>query len=531
MKNLKKSSSFVIALIMLISVMLVPAGVAAEGEESIAVADMNQTVAVGDILVGAYGNDNYSIPDLDILAPYGLVRTEGKENFKTNNSALLFINAEPMSIIFRIYDNSPFWFDASIGGSAGINLYVSSDDDVYTRMSYSQVGNESDRGQYYVDSIGEGNEYVRLEFIAWNWEHVARLFSVKFNEGMNANIEALKKTLDMKETVVAAYGNDNYSIPNIDFLAPYGLIRTEKADSDTFKTNNNGLFFFDGSQELIFRVEDNSSFWFDAQIVGSGAVKLYISPDDVTYTEIKYVQIGSENGRSQYYVDRIGKGNKYVKFEGIGAGNWNDFVRLFKVKLNPGYDEAIAAMDQTVPVADVVVGAYGNDNYSIPDLDVLKPYGLLRTESKENFKTNNSALLFINAEPMSIIFRVADNSSFWFDAQIVGSGAVKLYVSPDDVTYTEIKYVQIGSENGRGQYYVDRIGKGNKYVKFEAIGPDWNNLVHLFNLKFERNYDANDDGEVNICDLISIKKSIAYNDGKYFSEVLVILRKMLLGLN
>ena len=378
MKNLKKSSSFVIALIMLISVMLVPAGVAAEGEESIAIADMNQTVAVGDILVGAYGNDKYSIPNLDILAPYGLVRTEGKENFKTNNNALLFINAEPMSIIFRVADNSPFWFDASIGGSAGINLYVSSDDDVYTKMSYSQVGNENGRGQYYVDSIGEGNEYVRLEFIAWNWEHVARLFSVKFNEGMNANIEALKKTLDMKETVVAAYGNDNYSIP---------------------------------------------------------------------------------------------------------------------------------------------------------DLDVLKPYGLLRTESKENFKTNNSALLFINAEPMSIIFRVADNSSFWFDAQIAGSGAVKLYVSPDDVTYTEIKYVQIGSENGRGQYYVDRIGKGNKYVKFEAIGPDWNNLVRLFNLKFERNYDANDDGEINICDLISIKKSIAYNDGKYFSEELVILRKMLLGLN
>ena len=380
MKNLKKSSSFVIALIMLISVMLVPAGVAAEGEESIAVADMNQTVAVGDILVGAYGNDNYSIPDLDILAPYGLVRTE-------------------------------------------------------------------------------------------------------------------------------------------------------KADSDTFKTNNNGLFFFDGSQELVFRVSDNSSFWFDAQIVGSGAVKLYISPDDVTYTEIKYVQIRSENGGGQYYVDRIGKGNKYVKFEGIGAGNWNDLVRLFKVKLNSGYDEGIAAMDQTVPVADVVVGAYGNDNYSIPDLDVLKPYGLLRTESKENFKTNNSALLFINAEPMSIIFRVADNSSFWFDAWIAGSGAVKLYVSPDDVTYTGIKYVQTGSENGRGQYYVDRIGKGNKYVKFEAIGPDWNNLVRLFNLKFERNYDANDDGEINICDLISIKKSIAYNDGKYFSEVLVILRKMLLGLN
>lgn len=527
MKNLKKLSSFAIELIMLISVMLVPAGVAAEGEESIAIADMNQTVAVGDILVGAYGNDNYGISHLGILAPYGLVRTEGKENFKTNNNALLFINAEPMSIIFRVADNSPFWFDASIGGSAAINLYVSADDDAYTQMSYSQVGDENGRGQYYVDSIGEGNEYVKLEFIAWDWTHVARLFSVKFNEGMNANIKALKKTLDMEQTVVAAYGNDNYGISNIDFLAPYGLIRTVVGDQGVFMTNNKGLFFFTGSQELIFRVEENSSFWFETQVVNYGGMNLYVSPDDVTYTEIKYVQTGSENGRGQYYVDRIGKGNKYVKLVGTGAGDWNNLVRLFKVKLNPGYGEAIAAMDQTVPVADVVVGAYGNDSYSIQNLDILKPYGFVKMSGTVG--TNNGLMPIAGND--ELIFRVADNSSFWVDAQFVGSGVISIFASSDDVTYTEIKYVQIGSENNRGQYYVDKIGKGNKYVKVVLGGVPWNDMVRLFNLKFERNYDANDDGKINICDIISMKKSIADNDGKYSSEVLVILRKMLLGIN
>ena len=192
---------------------------------------------------------------------------------------------------------------------------------------------------------------------------------------------------------------------------------------------------------------------------------------------------------------------------------------------------AIADMDQTVAVGDILVGAYGNDNYGISHLGILAPYGLVRTEGKENFKTNNNALLFINAEPMSIIFRVADNSSFWVDAQFVGSGVISIFASSDDVTYTEIKYVQIGSENNRGQYYVDKIGKGNKYVKVVLGGAPWNDMVRLFNLKFERNYDANDDGKINICDIISMKKSIADNDGKYSSEVLVILRKMLLGIN
>ena len=424
----------------------------------------NTEVPVGDIVVGAYGNDNYSIPNLDILKPYGLLRTTG--NFGTNNNGVLSGNQE---LIFRTAENSPFWFDAQFVGGGAISLYASRDGESWTETEYLQIGSENSRGQYYTSGTGKRNTYVKLVLGGAPWDNFVRLYGLKYDRGLG-NTE-----VPVGDIAVGAYGNDKNDITELDALKPYGLVGM----SGIVGTNNNGLIPISGNDALIFKTAEDSPLWFDAQLEGSGTISLFASFDNETWTEISYTQIGSENSGGQYYIGGIGKGNTYVKLV-LGGTPGDNTVRLFSLKFNSGFGDTL------VPVGDIVVGTYGNDKYDLPNLDILKPYGLVRTEKADadTFKTNNNGLLFLNAAAQSLIFKVADNSPVWIDANLVGSAEMKLYASSDDEAYTQVSFSKVSEESDRCQYYIDGIGKGNRYVKLEFVGWSWEHLVRLFNLKF-----------------------------------------------